>query len=459
VLEATSGYEQIEVCEACLALAANLARAGAQAEAARAYSGVWQALPAEGYTHLVHAVVEGLAPAVGDQPTSELVKRTSDNDPATRAAVLYALGQRGDTAAFDAVASGLKDEDPGVRLVAISALASVGGERAVPMLVAMLPGDGTDAARALWTALLTIQGDNANAALANGLAGVAGGAEVSATRLLLLDILAERRAGEGAAAAFPLATDGDAAVRLKALQALAVVADGTYAPRLVALLPQLRTGEEPKALEDAIVASCQRIGDEQQRVAPLAPVLGAADPQLRCAALRVAGRIGAPGSVTVLVEALGDTNAEVRDTAMRSLADFPNDRPAGTLLDIAKATQNVEHYALAIRGYVRMADRKGTNEEKLSMLIQAMAAAKRTEERKLILGSMARIATAQSLTAVASHLADPELTEDAGSAAVRIARDMRGRDPDTIRQVLSQVVERVQSADTKKAANDILAGF
>lgn len=458
-LEASEGYERVQIAEACFVLANNLGQAGAEEAALRAYRGIWRALGDEAAPQTRYAVAEGLALRLSSEATANLVRRLKAEGAAMRAAIVHVLGRRGDATAFPAVASAMEDDDAGVRLMAMSSLGPLGREQSIPLLIAALPGDDPQVSRVLWTALLTAPGDQVNRALADGLSRVADGPDASDSRMIILDVLAERHASEGAEPALRLASDRDVAVRVKALRTLAVVADGTYAPRLVGLLPKATDAEELKALEDALVATCLRIPNEEQRVAPLLPAVTAGEVGPQCLVLRAAGRIGAAASVEVLVTALEDGNAEVRDTAMRALSEFPNDRPAAQLLEIAKTTDNADHHGLALRGYVRMAEQKRDNQAKLAMLGEAMGAARTVEEKRSVLDSISKLNNAEALMALVSYLPNPELANAAGRLAVRTARGMKGRDKDKIRQAMEAVLEHAKAEQVRKDAQDILAGL
>ncbi|MFQ5810016.1 MAG: HEAT repeat domain-containing protein [Armatimonadota bacterium] len=456
---AAHGFPRIAMRDACFVLAENLAGAGENDQAFGLYKRMWTAVGAWAEPQWRYAVVEGLAPAFAANSTTDLVRKLKATDPATRATIVHLLGQRADAATFDAVASAMRDTDPGVRLVAASSLPAVGREKSIAPLIAALPGESPEAARVLHAALLTVPGEGANEALADGLGDVRDGPDAAATRIFLLDIVTRRKATEAADAALFLTGNREPAVRIAAVRALGALAGGELAPPLVDLLAEAKDPDELKALEDALVATCQRISPDKERVAPLLPALAAADVESRCTLLRVAGRIGAGASVPLLLNALEDNNATVRDAAMQSLADFPNDKAAPDLLRIAKTTDHPGYQVAAFRGYMRLAQQKGSNEEKLAMLREAMGAAKRTEDRRSVIGGMSKIATAESLMAIASCLTEPKLTERAGSAALAVVRKMKGRPADKIRQALQQVLEHCKSEDTRKAASELLAGL
>ena len=456
---AAGGHPRIEVCNACFTLAENLMRAGAETQAAQVYRGVWKALPAQADPQLRYVVVEGLAVSLRSQSTTDLARQLRTREPATRAAIVHVLGQRGDAAAFDAIAAAMRDEDPGVRFVAISAVGPVGRDRSIPVLVGALPGESPEAAQALWSALLMVQGENVNDALAAGLADVREGPQGSASRILLLDIVTRRQAAEAADEVFELTSAGDADVRVRALRAIGALGSREHAPPLVERLSKLEDADELKAVEDALVGICVRIPDQTQRLDALVEPLARVDVGSRCALVRVVGRIGTEESVSVLLQALEDGSAEVRDAAMQSLADFPNDRAAPHLLEIAKTTENTDHRKLAVSGYVRLAEEQRSADRTLAMLREAMGAASMPPEKRQVLGSMSNIATPDALMAVVSYLPDPDLTEAAGKEAIAIVRKLKGRPADTIKQALQQVLEHVKTEDTRNAANGLLAGL
>ncbi|MGD8237276.1 MAG: HEAT repeat domain-containing protein [Armatimonadota bacterium] len=456
---AAHGFPRVPMCDACLVLAENLCRAGNDNVGLRVYERMWTGVHAWAESQLRYAVVEGLAPPLASESSSNLIRQLRDSSPATRAAIVHLLGQRGDPAAFDSVASAMRDRDPGVRLVAASSLPAVGAEKSIPLLIGALPGESPEAARVLHAALLTVPGEGANEALADGLGNVRDRPDAAATRIFLLDVVTRRNATEAADAALFLTGNRDPAVRIAAVRALGALAGGDLAPSLVDLLAEAKDADELRALEDALVATCQRISPDGRRVEPLLPALAVADAEARCTLLRIAGRIGSGASVPLLLEALENNNATVRDAAMQSLADFPNDKAAPDLLRIAKTTDNPDHQVAAFRGYMRIAERKGGNEQKLAMLREAMGAAKRTEDSRSVIGSMGKINTAESLMAIASYLTEPALTERAGKAALSVVRKLKGRPADKIRQALRQVLEHTKAEDTRKAATELLEGL
>jgi len=234
-----------------------------------------------------------------------------------------------------------------------------------------------------------------------------------------------------------------------------VLGDGSYASRLVVLLPKATDQDERKALEDALVATCGRLG-EQQRIAPLLPSLESAEAPVRRVLLRVAGRVGTQPAVDVLVETLRDDNAEIRDAAMTSLADFPNDRAQPALLEVAKTTDDDDYRFLALRGYSRLAEKHRDNAKKLVMLREAMSLAKRPAEKKVVVRSMGSVRTADGLKEIVSHLVDAGIADDVGRAAIDVGNRIRGGNRDEVRKAMEQVIATAKANDVLERARRLL---
>ncbi len=85
-----------------------------------------------------------------------------------------------------------------------------------------------------------------------------------------------------------------------------------------------------------------------------------------------------------------------------------------------------------------------------------MALATRKEEKVLVLGTLGRIPTLESLTLVASFLDQPTLTEDAGLAAVLIAEKISGDKESQVRTVMQKVAKTVKNKKTQDRAKKVL---
>ncbi len=455
-LRQADGSSRRTLTEICFVLARNLGAAGEQQDARRLYADVWDTLGTNAPPQVRDAVVAGLAEGLATEPTAALVKSLRRADPAERAATLSVLGQRADTNTFDAVAAALRDDDPGVRRAAVPALARVGGARSVPLLTALLPGRTPAETQAVRDALLALPAAPGNQALIAALTNVRETADATTLRLELLDLLAKRKAAGAADPALVLAAHANSALRLGALRTLGSVAPGSYAAPLIGLLPRLGPAAEWTAAEEALVEICRRRGAAAEQVAPLAAALTNTPATVQAALLRTAGRLGSREAADLLQRALASPEAAVRDEALRNLAEFPNDTPAEQLLEIARTGTDERHQVLALRGFVRMAEKVGDEPARLRRLTDALAAAKRPDEQRLALAALGKLSLPEALPLARQQLANPELVNEAGSAILELAERVKGRAPAAAREALQQVADSAASEDSRRRAREAL---
>jgi len=268
-------------------------------------------------------------------------------------------------------------------------------------------------------------------------------------------VLGQRRAREAGAEVLKLVSDADEAVRLKALETLARVAGGDLVPELVALLPKIKEGREQQAYTEALVAACSNIGDKKAQLKPLSPAIESGEPNQRCLLLAVVGRIDTGEAMNLLVKMLSDANAEVQDAAMRALADFPGRRPLEKLLELAQTTENEKHQVMALRGYVRMAEQEGDERKRLPLLVAAVPAIKRPDERKLVFGSLGNVRRPEALTAVMKYVTDENLRDHAARAAINITRKLKGRDREAAKASMAVILEHVQDKELRRHAEGL----
>ena len=104
-------------------------------------------------------------------------------------------------------------------------------------------------------------------------------------------------------------------------------------------------------------------------------------------------------------------------------------RPAGPSLSLAQTSTNAAHQVLALRGYVRLVQIP-TNRppaETARMLAQGLAAAKRPEEKKIVIAAAQRVITPESLALVKTLISDPVVAAEAKAAVTALERGLMYR--------------------------------
>ena len=340
--------------------------------------------------------------------------------PDAQAMLIGALADRGDATARPAVVTAAQDKTPVVRAAALAALASLGDASTV-MLLGQVAATGEGADRGIATTSLNrLSGAGVNEAILKGVASAEPKVKVA-----LIRALAVRRYAAAVPTLLTLAKGKEASLRADAIRAAGILADESSYPALIDILVTAPGGGEQRAAEEAIRSLCSRIRDEAKRVDPLLTALPKGNVTARCAVLRVLGKVGGGKALAAVRAALKDKETKIYETALRSLAGWPDPSAAGELMNLVKTAPKPNYRILAFRGYCHAADlrAKQSPPEALKMLDQAMAAAPRIDEKKLVLGSIGNIRHVAALGAAVKNLADDTLKAEAAAAVKKIARD------------------------------------
>lgn len=372
--------------------------------------------------------------------------------PEVKVVLLKLLAARGEASAVPTLVAAAADADEAVRIAAYEGLASLGDAAALPTLIAALAKAQGKEQEAVRNAAAIIPGRPATDALVRAMDGAD-----AALRVELLKTLAARKDAAAVPALLKAAHDKEEAVRSEALKALGGYAGAEALDGLVALLAKA-DDKDRAAAERALGSVCARIEDETKRTAPILAALPKAQGPARGALLRVLGKLGGAKALEAVRTALNDANAEVKDAAIRALADWPDGAVAADLLAVAKGTDNLAHHVLALRGCLRVLALPGerTPEARLALLADAMKIARRPDEKKEILGGMGGVPSPEALKAVEPFLADEALQAEAATAAIKIAGSLIGSQPDAAKAALRKLLDAPPNDDVKKQAQAAL---
>ena len=372
--------------------------------------------------------------------------------PASQALLLDDLAARGDLSTLSAVLPLAKSQDAAVRLAAIRAMGRLGDASTLPILTPAAAGADVaerDAARA---ALDRLPGADVNAAMIA--LAQKGDPKVRAE---IIRSLGARRVAAAMPVLLAAAKDADATLRTEAIKAVEVLADEKSAPALVEFIVKAKDDAERTAAEKALGTLCGRAANKDACVDPILAAMGAAEIPAKCALTRALGRTGSPKALAALRAAVKDAAPEIQDAAIRGLADWPDTSAAADLLGIAKTGAKPAHQVLALRGYVRLAGTPGVSDaDRIKMYTEAMAAAKRPDEKKLVLGGLSGMKSLDALKMAAPCLDDASLQAEACVAAVAIAKALGGAGKDDSRAAMQKVIGITKDANVRKDAEGVL---
>ncbi|MCX7016621.1 MAG: HEAT repeat domain-containing protein [Candidatus Sumerlaeota bacterium] len=359
----------------------------------------------------------------GEAATSQWRETMKDAAPPVKADILAMLARRGDASALPDALAALKDSDETVRQAAVEAAGRLGGMKALPDLIAVLAsGQGADA-KAAREVVARLPGDEAMAAVAKALPRAPG-----AARVAMLEILASRDAASQLDAVLAQTKADDESVRLAAVRALGALAAGKDMPMLMDLLRAARSDAEVSAAQKAVASVVARTEKPKSLAATILAARSQAEGQERARLLGVLAAIGGTDALDAVVADTKSADPAVQDVAIHALADWSSLEAAPALLAVARGEGAATRQALALRGYIRLAETAGVPAaKKVEMLKNALAAAQRPDEKRLALAGLSAAPSRDAFEEAAKWLDDPEVRSEAASAVAEIAFPAKGR--------------------------------
>ena len=473
-----SGFARDRVLDACLQSAQAVASADKADQAARLYRQVYEvgsrprirAAALAGWISTDRAQAGTILMSALRQPDQDLVVAACPmisqvSDPAQRrqvaellpkvpetgkVAMLTGLAQTGDRGPLVQVLSAARTEKGDAQVAAVRALGALGDKTVVGSLAAIAASSRGELRRAARDSLAQVRGDAADVEIVR----MVRTAEAPIQRELITAIRARRTQG-ASDVLIRLAAKQDAEVRGQALLALGELGTAQDLSPLARML--LTTPGQD--LEDAVVAIGRRIEDASTRSDPVLVLLDSAkDPTVRGAVLRVLGRLGSDKALPILLREMKSPDPGLRTEAVRALAEWPSPAPMQDLWDMAQGTSDLTQHVLALRGYIKMVGMPSDVPvtQKAAGLNRAMAAAKRADEKKLVLSVLPQCACVEALALAESALADPALKAEAGMAIAGVSPSVIRDHPQKVRSLLDKVLSETEDRSLRQRINRIL---
>ncbi|RPI20690.1 MAG: hypothetical protein EHM61_26510, partial [Acidobacteria bacterium] len=248
--------------------------------------------------------------------TSALVGAIPTSKPVSQLLLVSSLELRGDPSALSALTGLLRSSGLAARLAAIRALRTLGNESTVDPLFKSIKGDQEESRTASESARL-LRGPGVDPAIAKYLKG--GDPQL---RIAAIRILASRQYKPALPEAIAGTQDSDPSVRLESWRAVDDLAGPDQLPQLIGLMLKAGTPREQSAAEQAVQTVAQRNPDPEKKVQPLLVAMAGQPAEARNQLLRITARLGGPNAMQAVRAALRDDDPEVRDNAVRLLAEW-----------------------------------------------------------------------------------------------------------------------------------------
>jgi len=354
--------------------------------------------------------------------------------PAAQEALLGVLGGMPEVAARPGLLKIIQDtKEENLRVAALNCLSTHGEGADVEMLVRLAarkpenapspqpsPLGGEGRVRGAARGVLDKLGKaSVNEALSKML-----GSAAPAERAVILTVFATRHVEAALPGLVKLMNGSDAAAAVEAVKAIETLGTAAEMSAVAALLASTTDANLRGALEAAGTAICTRATDKDACAQGVLPALDKAKvAAARCALLRILTRVKTAACLAAVRSGLDDKDAEVSETAVRALTDWPESAAVPYLVELAKTTAKENYAVLAMRGCLRLAGvKERPAAERLDIYKKVLETAKRPDEKKQALAGTADLMTPQALALLKGYFADRALGDDAANAAIRMAK-------------------------------------
>ncbi len=185
---------------------------------------------------------------------------------------------------------------------------------------------------------------------------------------------------------------------------------------------------------------------------PMVRMLGGLPLAQRLPLLPLLAELGTADALAAAQADSRDANPELAREAVRVLAQWPNAAPAGGLLELARGSGDSTVQILALRGAIQVAGEEPDLAKRLALLKEALANARRVEEKRLVLGQLGAVAAPEALELALQELPEPGLTDEAALAALSIGESLAASRPDLAGQAADKVLARVPEGEIARRA-------
>ncbi len=346
--------------------------------------------------------------------------------PAVQVSLLKVLVDRNDPSVCPAIEALAASDSPQVRVADMQALGKIGGSSSVPVLLKAIESNKTaDETDAAAEGLTRLTAKDTDAAILKAVPSASPEA-----RSRLIAILGFRGATIAAGELLKQAADDNPVVGKAAFVALASVAAVSDLPELIRLTLACKDDSTREKAERTVAGIAAKNPDTTRRSNLLVTAVGqATDPKAKCSLLRILAMIGDPAACDRIQSAYRDRDPQVRDTAFRILADWPNATPASLLLEVFSDSTDKVARTLALRGLVRMAvlesAQSNSGSQKLSLLLLTQANRQirdSVDEKRLILSGLGSLKGLGGLQLLRPYLDDSAVQKEAAIAVIQVSK-------------------------------------
>ncbi len=321
------------------------------------------------------------------------------------------------------VVAAVKNPDLLVRVSALKALESVGNYTIVEFLVSHAAQSKREEQMAARTSLWGLRCGQANPTILTNLVKNLN----EAIQHELIMAVGERRIKEGLNLLISRAQYSSDRNRQQAIRGLKNIAAPSDLSLLVNLLLGMNKDVDQLEMASTIAAVAGKSPQSIGRASLVVDELESkTDIKGRCALYRTLGKIGDDSSLSVIREAIDEGDPDVKDAAVRALAEWPTTMAKEDLLHIAKTSDTSVHLVLTLQAYIRMIGMEPYRlPESAVQSYKDVLDLARPEDKKLILGILPTFASPDALELAEFLLQEKEVEAEAELAIKKIKEKLQ----------------------------------
>ncbi|HNQ88280.1 MAG TPA: HEAT repeat domain-containing protein [Verrucomicrobiota bacterium] len=382
----------------------------------------------------------------GPTVTEALAKELARVDPSRQGPLLSALADRGDAAVWPVIFNAARSGSKNLRTEAIGAIGRKGNVAGVAVLLDVMLENNPDLAQAVKVALARLPAERVDAELISRLPASSG-----PNRRTLIEIAGQRRLPDAVPELIKASREADPALRATAIKALGTTVTQADLRAVTSLLAEASSANDLASIEAALQDACRRLPDKAACADQLLACLPGRTTATTCAVLRLLATASTPKALAAIQTARASQDPEVRDAAVRVLADWPETAALPALLDLFRTTDQDTSRVLALRGCVRLLGQGDLSiGQTVKTFAELMANAQRADERKLLLAGLAAVPDTAALELVNSLRTDPQVQDEVELARLGIASGLAATSPAQAKALATEL----QTQSRKQAVRD-----
>jgi len=347
----------------------------------------------------------------------------------------------------------LAENDPGttVRTAALERLGEVGTAASIPVLINTATHEPAELHNTARAALSRVSGPGVSDVLSH--LAAQGDPE---TRVVAMAALSSRNDKTALPALLKYAAEEDPSIRRAACAALTHLGSDAEIEPLARLV--LETGDS--VAESALEHLASHASDKHGAAVKIATMMRSAPPRLQLRLYDTFTILGGPEALAVITSAIfASQEPDASERALRALANWQEFAATAPLLALAADTNTTRtHNVLAVQAVVRLV--KSSEREPASARLDAaraaMNAARRDEEKKLVLSAYASVPSARAAEALKPFLKEALFQTEAALACLNLAGTLMASDKPAALDLARAVRDANISPDISRKAEEIL---